>query len=129
MITNDKSRFQIVCQILEGEGHRAFDNAAASSILCIQDAASEKMVVEEEEEKAEESTVTLEAKIPKKKKKKKQASTVMGDAKEGPFENAIKSMFRHFFLADALMNQKWFMRHDIHKPRQMSIRQVYERLE
>ena len=70
MITNDKSHFQIVRQILEGEGRHAFDNAAALSILCIQDAASEKLVVEEEEEKAEESTVTLEAKIPKKKKKK-----------------------------------------------------------
>ena len=110
MITNDKSYFQIVCQILEGEGCRAFDNAAPLSILCIQDTASEKLVVEEEE-KVEESTVTLEAKIPKQEKKKK-ASTVMGDAKEGPFENAIKSMFRHFFLADALMNQKWFMRRD-----------------
>ena len=121
MITNDKSRFQIVCQILEGEGHRAFDNAAASSILCIQDAASEKMVVEEEEEKAEESTVALEAKIPKKKKKKESASTAMGDAKEGPFEDAMKGLFRHFFPADALMNQKRFMTHDIHKPRQMSI--------
>jgi len=33
LIKTDQSRFQLVRQILEGEGRRAFDNAAASSLL------------------------------------------------------------------------------------------------
>eukprot|EP00978_Attheya_sp_CCMP212_P030166 scaffold109963_cov63-Attheya_sp.AAC.1 len=53
----------------------------------------------------------------------------MGDVKEGPFEDAIKGLFQHFFPVDALKNQKRFMRRDIHKPKRWSIRQVYERLE
>eukprot|EP00978_Attheya_sp_CCMP212_P023596 scaffold72637_cov32-Attheya_sp.AAC.1 len=33
LIKTDKARFQLARQILEGEGRRAFDNSAASSIL------------------------------------------------------------------------------------------------
>eukprot|EP00978_Attheya_sp_CCMP212_P034105 scaffold141308_cov53-Attheya_sp.AAC.3 len=41
----------------------------------------------------------------------------MGDVKEGPFEDAIKGLFQHFFPVDALKNQKRFMRRNIHKPK------------
>eukprot|EP00978_Attheya_sp_CCMP212_P003758 scaffold7969_cov56-Attheya_sp.AAC.2 len=101
LINTDKARFQIVHQILEGEGRHAFDNAATSSILKLQvDLQAEEKVGELATDV--ESSATPVTQIPK--KKKASTLTVMGDVKEGPFEDAIKGLFQHIFPVGALKN-------------------------
>eukprot|EP00978_Attheya_sp_CCMP212_P008113 scaffold18865_cov55-Attheya_sp.AAC.2 len=108
LIKTDKARFQIVRQILEGEGRRAFDNAAVSSILRkTVDLQAEERAEEKAGELATDVETTATTKIPE---KKKSTLIVMGDVKEGPFEDAIKGLFKHFFPVDLSRSRKVYER-------------------
>eukprot|EP00978_Attheya_sp_CCMP212_P020562 scaffold58987_cov50-Attheya_sp.AAC.2 len=109
LTTTDQSHFHLVRQILEGEGRRAFDNAAASSLL------KKQVEVETRKRKREKKEEKQKEKEKEEKEKEKEIPVPRKEIQEDQIQEDP--------------NQRRYMHRDIHKAKKWTIQQHYERLE